>query len=39
MIDSFRKLHPEKIAYTWWSTRARARESNVGWRIDYIFVS
>lgn len=34
-VDVFRKLHPQLEAYTWWSNRGRARENNVGWRIDY----
>lgn len=36
-VDAFRSLHPdaEGEAYTWWSQRGRARENNVGWRIDY----
>lgn len=39
-IDSFRKLHPDKgEAYTWWSVRTAARERNVGWRLDYFYVS
>ena len=38
-IDSFRKLNPKKIQYTWWPYFANARERNLGWRIDYIFVS
>lgn len=39
-LDAFRRLHPdEPDHYTWWSWRARARERNVGWRIDYFFVS
>jgi exodeoxyribonuclease-3 len=34
--DSFRYLHPDaRDAYSWWSMRMRARERNVGWRIDY----
>ena len=39
-VDSFRYLHPEeKDAYSWWSYRMKARERNVGWRIDYFIVS
>jgi len=39
-VDTFRYLHPEiKGAYSWWSYRGRAREKNVGWRIDYFVVS
>lgn len=38
-IDSFRYFHPQKIKYSWWSYRARARENNVGWRIDYFCFS
>ena len=38
--DSFRALYPDRTdAYTWWSYRMRARERNVGWRIDYFVVS
>ena len=38
--DSFRYLYPDKEnAYTWWSYMGRAREKNVGWRIDYFIVS
>ncbi len=34
-VDVFRALYPEREAYTWWSNRGRAREKDVGWRIDY----
>jgi exodeoxyribonuclease-3 len=39
LIDTFRALHPTEVKYTWWDTVTRARERNVGWRIDYFFVS
>ena len=39
LIDTFRKLNPESVRYTWWSHWGHARENNVGWRIDYFFVS
>ncbi|MDD3284035.1 MAG: exodeoxyribonuclease III [Patescibacteria group bacterium] len=38
-VDTFRKLNPTKIQYSWWSFRAGARVRNVGWRIDYFCVS
>jgi len=37
--DSFRRLHPDAIEYSWWSYMGHAREKNVGWRIDYFTVS
>ncbi len=37
--DSYRYLYPERVEYTWWSYRMKARERNAGWRIDYFLVS
>ena len=38
-IDTYRYLYPDKIEYSWWSYRFKAREKNAGWRIDYFIVS
>lgn len=38
-IDTFRMFNNEPNHYTWWDMQSRARERNVGWRIDYFFVS
>lgn len=39
-VDTFRLKHPgEADRYSWWAMRTRARERNVGWRIDYFFAS
>lgn len=38
--DTFRRLHPDAVgAYSWWSYRFKARQTNAGWRIDYFLVS
>ena len=38
--DTFRYLYPNKEnEYTWWSYMGRAREKNIGWRIDYFITS
>lgn len=38
-VDTFRTLHPDQQRYSWWSHWAKARERNIGWRIDYFFIS
>ncbi len=37
--DTFRTLYPDKVEYSWWSYMMKAREKNIGWRIDYFVVS
>lgn len=37
--DAFRELYPERVQYTWWTYRFKARERNIGWRLDYYLVS
>ena len=38
-VDTFRTFNKEPGNYTWWPFMNNARERNIGWRIDYIFVS
>jgi exodeoxyribonuclease-3 len=38
-VDSFREMHATGEHYSWWPYFANARERNLGWRIDYVFVS
>lgn len=39
LIDSYRKIYPEKVEYSFWSYMRNSREKNIGWRIDYFLVS
>ncbi len=40
LTDTFRMLHPDEAEkYSWWSYKTFARDRNVGWRIDYFFVT
>ncbi len=38
-IDTFRHFSKEPNQYSWWDLKTRARERNVGWRIDYFFIT
>src|SRR5258706_911326 len=39
LIDTFRYLRPTEVKYSWWHQITNARARNIGWRLDYIFVS
>ena len=39
LIDTFRYLNPDTVKYSWWDMVTRARERDVGWRLDYFMVS
>ena len=38
-VDTFRYFNNEPNQYSWWDMKTRARDRNVGWRIDYFFVN
>jgi exodeoxyribonuclease III len=38
-VDTFRMFNQEPEQYSWWDMKTRARERNIGWRIDYFFVN
>jgi exodeoxyribonuclease-3 len=38
-VDIFRRFNNEPHQYTWWDMKTGARDRNIGWRIDYFFVS
>ena len=37
-IDTFRYFHQDDVKYSWWDQFTHARDRNVGWRIDYVYV-
>jgi exodeoxyribonuclease-3 len=39
LIDVYRTLYPNKIEYTYWSYKYKARSRNIGWRIDYFLIT
>lgn len=39
LTDVWREFHPKEVGYSWWDYKTKARERNVGWRIDYFFCS
>lgn len=38
-VDVYRIMFPNEVKYTWWSYQSKARERNVGWRLDYFLIS
>lgn len=38
-FDTFRHFYPDEVKYSWWNYKFKARERNVGWRIDYFLAS
>ncbi len=39
LIDTFRVFNSQPEQYSWWSYRQNSREKNMGWRIDYNFIT
>ena len=39
LVDTFRYFEPDGGHYTWWDYKTRARERNIGWRIDYFYIT
>ncbi len=39
LVDTFRRLYPTEVKYSYWSYRFHAREKNAGWRLDYFLVN
>jgi exodeoxyribonuclease-3 len=38
-VDTFRMFTKDGGHYTWWDMKTRSRDRNVGWRLDYFYVS
>jgi exodeoxyribonuclease-3 len=38
-VDTYRRLYPDRVQYSWWSYMFQARAKNAGWRIDYFVTS
>jgi exodeoxyribonuclease-3 len=38
-LDTFRMFNDKPEQYTWWDMKTRARDRNIGWRIDYFYIS
>lgn len=38
-LDTFREIRGDEVRYSWWSYKFFARDRNIGWRIDYVFLS
>ena len=38
-VDTFRFFNKKPDQYSWWDMKTRARDRNIGWRIDYFFAN